>query len=231
MSLSDVLSTGAIAVSVLTFVVTIYEQYLKAAKLQLVLGTQMRFPDGGEQTNVDFWAGVAIANQGAVDAVILDINGTLTNTNGASTTVDWYTFGDLDPTKGTFVAKGWTETLIASSRKATTTWIGFSTKEALAGLLVPGLYSLQLTVLVPVSGIRLLATFGSPSATRRTAVTWTGTFELTAEQIERLKPRAAAEAAEIVGKPLVIEVTGAERWLRRQSATAVLPGAKESAQG
>jgi hypothetical protein len=246
MSLSDVLSVGAITVSVLTFVVTLYEQYLKAAKLRLVVGGKLWLSYAHGQEDLGFWASVALSNLGAVDAVVLNMNGTLAGADGWQASVRWYAFGDFAPPKAVrgsgrdgggpesggepeFVSKGWTETLVAASRKATTNWIGFSLPK-LPGPLRPDVpYVLTLTVKVPVQGVSLLGLFRPRDAQQRTAATWTGRFTLSPQDVSDLERYGEADAANRIARSLLVEVTGAAPWFRRQSATAVLPGAKQLA--
>jgi hypothetical protein len=244
MVLSDVLSVGAIVVSILTFVVTLYEQYLKAAKLRLVVGGQLWVSYGHGRKHLGFWASVALSNLGAVDAVVLDITGTLVGTDGWEAVVHWYSFGDFaaprdgggggpddgegeDGGEPQFIAKGWTETLVAGARGATTNWIGFHLP-ALPGPLRPDLlYTLTLMVKVPVQGVSLLGLFHTRDAGQRTAARWTGRFTLSAKQIADLQDYGEADTAHRVGRLLLVEVTGAAQWFQRQSATAELPGAKQ----
>jgi|SRR6266568_6837613 len=90
------LSITAFAFSIMTFVYNTYEQYLKAAKLQLVLGSELQagFLDGKQKFG--FWVPVALANQGAVDAVVLEIKGVLTGPDAKEVQVEWCTGGDYD---------------------------------------------------------------------------------------------------------------------------------------
>ena len=133
MSTSDVLATLAIVVSVVTFVVTIYEQYLKRPKLAIELGNA--YLSYGEGL-ADLWAvlPVSLINHGASEGVVTTIAGTLASVDRTWTApIAWSAFetptdvgqpGKTATPWWTFT--GWVSPMIAPSRKASTTWIGFS---------------------------------------------------------------------------------------------------------
>ena len=233
MDLSGALSIAAIIVSVATFVVTIYEQYLKAAKLQLVLGRELWLSYGRGDANLGFWASVVVVNQGALDAVVLDINGTLTGPDGRQSKVDWYVFGDFAPNSAEFISKGLTETLVAPSRKASTSLIGFSVTppdaQAAAGaapILEPEVdYTLTLDVLVPRRAAPMFGLLGGSGESQRTAVTWSGSFRLS---VDVAKYMAGSRAAEAAGQPMDaqrVQLTGDASRRGPRNATAAIPGA------
>ena len=53
MSLADVLSIVAIIVSFITFAITTYEQFLKSAKLQLIMGKDIGLSYGYEFSDLE----------------------------------------------------------------------------------------------------------------------------------------------------------------------------------
>jgi hypothetical protein len=240
MSVTDVLSVGAILVSVLTFVVAIYEQYLKAAKLRLVFGSQLWLSYGHGRSHLGFWASVALSNLGAVDAVVLNMTGTLMGTDGWRAEVCWYSFGDFaapdrphggdpDDKEGApeLVARGWTETMVASSRRATTNWIGFRLPKLPGPLRADVPYTLTLDVKVQDEALSLLSFVFPRDSGQRTAASWAGVFSLSPQDVEQLEGSGEADADARVERLLSVEVTGAGLWFKRQGATAALPGAKQ----
>ncbi|HET9168187.1 MAG TPA: hypothetical protein VFN97_02090 [Actinospica sp.] len=219
MTLPDYLTLGlsivAFVFSIITFVYNTYEQYLKAARLQLVLGSQLRpgFLDG--QQKIGFWVPVVLTNQGAVDAVVLRIEGELTQQGGKPVGVEWYTVGDYDGAKDEFIPKGWTDTLIVSSRKATTTWIGLRTTSDVAMPETDTDFTLTLNVYAPVVRRR--------AAQERLATSWTGTLTLQTDKMaEVTKPAAGAPAFDLRGGQFVHLQASAPR-----SVTALVPGLKD----
>lgn len=216
MALSDYLTLGlsivAFVFSIITFLYNTYEQYLKAAKLQLVLGSQLRpgYLDG--QRKIGFWVPVVLTNQGAVDAVVLRIQGTLTRQGGQPVEVEWYTVGDYDGAKDEFTPKGWTDTLIVSSRKATTSWIGLRTTSDVQLPETDTTFTLTLNVYAPV--------LRRQAAQERLATSWTGTLVLkTGKMAEVSKPTADAPAFDLRGGQFVHLEASTPR-----SVTALVPG-------
>jgi hypothetical protein len=231
MGLADVLSVVAIVISFVTFVITIYEQYLKAAKLQLILGKQIRLSYAYEFDDLAFWASAAIMNQGAVDAVVLRIDGHVTGESWTAP-VEWQAFGEFQdadkPTeafKPTFVFKGWTETLVASSRKATTNWISFRiyplpSSGGAPVKLSAGTYTLQLDVYVPRARVALLGSLNQQGTKERLAFSWSGSFTVSADDIATLEQSCVADADGRVQDSLILDLTGSSGWLRQASPTA-----------
>ena len=216
------LSGLAFVFSIITFVYNTYEQYLKAAKLQLVLGRDLKsgYLDGSRK--LGFWVPAVLANQGAVDAVVLEIKGTLTGPNKTPVEVEWYTLGDYDGQTGQFVPKGWTDTLIVSSRKATTTWIGLRTKTDVPQPVPAGDYTLTLEVDAPVN--RRWAARAGRGATSRPAASWTGQLSLEAALAEGSRSTTTVGGLNLnLNDARVVEVMGATP----QSMTALIPGMKE----
>jgi hypothetical protein len=237
--LSGVLSIAAIIISLATFAVTYYEQYLKAAKLQLVLGRELWLSYGHGDVKLGFWASVVVTNLGALDAVVLDINGTLTGPDGRQAQVDWYVFGDFAPNSSEFVSRGLAETLVAPSRKASTCLIGFSVTPTLpstrtdsqatasaAPILKSGVdYTLALNVVVPRRRAPLFGLAGRPGEAQRTAVTWSGSFKLSSDAAAYLAGSRVAEAAGQTTDAQRVQLTGDASRRGPQNATAAIPGA------
>lgn len=224
MDLADGLSLLAILISFGTFAVTTYEQYLKSAKLQVVLGSQIWLLRQGPGT-LGFWSSVALVNQGAVDAVILRISGRLSRENGeGSVAVHWRALGGYasedtpgdSPAAGPrFAVKDWTETLVASSRKAETNWIAFALERvptpgpqvpaARSGLEPDTTYNLDLEVFVPDTRR------GWPGGTgERLAATWSGTFCLSADETAALAHPAPGHTP-APGRAVAADMTGGSR--------------------
>lgn len=239
MDLSGALSIAAITISLATFAVTYYEQYLKAAKLQLVLGRELWLSYGRGDVKLGFWASVVVTNLGALDAVVLDINGTLTDPDGRQAQVDWYVFGDFAPNSSEFVSKGLAETLVAPCRKASTCLIGFSVtptvpstrtdSQAAAGaapILDPNVeYTLALNVVVPRRRAPLFGLAKGSDRVQRAAVTWSGTFKLSAGAAAYLAGSRVAEAAGQTTDAQRVRLTGTASRRGQQNATAAIPGA------
>lgn len=225
MTLSDYLSLGlsitALVFSIATFVYNTYEQYLKAAKLQLVLGSELKFGFLDGRSTLGFWVPVALANQGAVDAVVLRIEGELTRSGGAPVPVQWYTVGNYDGAKDRFVPMGWTDTLIVSSRKATTTWIGLHTTVDVARPVESGVYTLTLRVFAPVNA-RRRAQRVDRDGKALPATSWAGQLTLEAQTTPEVPRRAADEAGLNLSGAQLVHLTGATP----QSVTALVPGLK-----
>ncbi|HWG25146.1 hypothetical protein [Actinospica sp.] len=230
MTLADALtlclSIVALVFSITTFLYSTYEQYLKAPKLQLVLGRELKsgYLDGTRK--LGFWAPVVLANQGAVDAVVLEIRGTLTRPDTTTVGVEWYTVGDYDGGLGQFVPRGWTDTLIVSSRKATTAWIGLRTKTDLPYPVPAGVYTLALEVDAPKRG-HWAGRAGR--AASRPATSWTGQLTLqesVAEASDSIKIEPGLNvrnSAFNLRNTQMAEVTGATP----RSVTALIPGLKD----
>lgn len=238
MDLSGALSIAAIIISLATFAVTYYEQYLKAAKLQLVLGRELWLSYGRGDVKLGFWASVVVTNLGALDAVVLDINGTLTDPDGRQAQVDWYVFGDFAPNSSEFISKGLAETLVAPCRKASTCLIGFSVTPTLpstrtdsqaagtAPILKPDVeYTLVLNVVVPRRRAPLFGVAKGSDRMQRAAVTWSGTFQLTADAAAYLAGSRVAEAAGQTTDAQRVQLTGSASRGWPQNATAAIPGA------
>jgi hypothetical protein len=234
MGLADGLSLVAIVISFLTFAITTYEQYLKSAKLQVILGRQIWLLGGRGPGSLGFWASVAIVNQGAVDAVILRISGGLSRPDGSlAAKVEWQALGGYasdekpgvaaDPMVPRFVIKDWTETLVASSRKAATNWISFRILPAPDGghpdLGSDTTYTLSLEVYVPDTR-RPSPRRGRPHRGERLALDWSGSFHLSAADVASLTRQADAGIAAGPGLVISADMTGTSR----QSPVASITG-------
>lgn len=207
-----ILSLLAFVLSILSFVFNAYQQYVKAAKLRLVLGRELKygFLDGSKQ--LGFWVPVALSNQGAVDAIVLKIEGGLAGPDARLAKLDWYTVGEYDGTDGTFTPKGWTDTLIVSSRKATSAWIGFRSSSEEMETVEAGDYTLTLSVDAPVGS----------SGRKQGAATWTGTLSLATDDIKNVPKVAATPATLALNHAQTLTLTGSSA----QNATATLLGLK-----
>jgi hypothetical protein len=229
MSLADVLSIVAIVVSVATFVITIYEQYLKKAKLQLILGEGIRLSYGFEFSDLGFWCSTAIANQGAVDAVVLRISGRISDGHSWTAPVEWVAIGAFDaPDKKDKGApqqieiKDYTETFIASSRKAVTNWIYFriyplpTVNGEPVHIKQDTVYAFQLHAEIPKTGWSPLGNH----AANTFAGSWTGSFQLDSDDIAYLEsPACVADENGVNKRSLVVKLVSTSRWLRPQSPT------------
>lgn len=225
MTLPDYLTLGlssvAFVFSIVTFLFNTYEQYLKAAKLQLVLGSQMRLGYLGGNTKLGFWVPVALSNQGAVDAVVLRIEGDIAGPGDAKAEVEWYTVGDYDGATNQFVPKGWTDTLIVSSRKATTTWIGLRTTTDVSEPVPEGVYTLTLKVYAPISA--RWARRASQTGHQRPATTWTGKLTLQSERVVTVPTAGTTDRGFDLGGAQLAHLTG----VTRQSFTSTVLGVED----
>ena len=232
MSLSDILSIVAIIISFITFAITTYEQFLKSAKLQLIMGKDIGLSYGYDFSDLVFWSSVAIENRGAVDAVVLGMSGQLTDGQSWTADVEWQALGYFDiidkkkeGSQPSFIFKDWSETLVASSRKAMTNWISFRIAKLPADNGKPMLleaqtpYTLHLTVNVPKRRRSLLGSLIRPNAADRAAVSWTGSFTLSESDIDDLKSCVANENG-WVDNTVNAELTGKSQWPRPQSPTS-----------
>jgi hypothetical protein len=221
MNWADVLSIVAIIVSFVTFAITTYEQYLKSAKLQLILGKDIALSYGPQFSYLTLWASVSLVNQGALDAVVLRISGQLTDHQSVTVPVEWQALCDfemVDKKKGSqpqFMFKDWTEALIASSRKAATSWISFNTDRS-ANAESPRLkpdtvYSLQLDVYVPMTRWSLLGSFNKRSTSDHLAASWAGSFQLPGDGINYLEKHCIADDTGWVKDYVTVQWTGASR--------------------
>jgi hypothetical protein len=233
MSLSDVLSVVAIIVAFATFVTTIYEQYLKNAKLQLILGEGIRLSYGSRFSDLGFWCSTVIANQGAVDAVVLRISGQVTDGRSWTAPAAWTSLGTFDvPDKqhkggpSSIYVKDYIETFISPSRKALTNWIFFRIYPL---PLVDGqpvrikpdtAYSLQLNAEIPKTHWLPLGNLSQRRKANSLAVSWTGSFQLSADDIAYLEsPSCVADESGWNQASLVVKLVSTSRWLHPQSPT------------
>jgi len=127
----------ALAVALVSFAVTVYEQYLKPPKLVVELGSKIYLSyEEYEKGQSGVWANVAVSllNVGASDAVVTRISGSLTTSDRSwSAQVIWQSFQSLvDETppsgeafKATWKMTGYASPMVVESRKATMTWISF----------------------------------------------------------------------------------------------------------
>lgn len=229
MNWADVLSIVAIIVSFVTFVITTYEQYLKSAKLQLILGKDIALSYGPQFSYLTLWSSVSLVNQGAVDAVVLRMSGRLTDGQAVTVPVEWQALGDfemVDKKEGSqpeFMFKDWTEALIASSRKAATSWISFNTDPPANAeplrLKPDTVYRLQLDVYVPVTHWSLLGSRNNRSTSDHLAASWAGSFQLPHDGIDYLEKYCIADDTGWVKNYVTAQLTGESRWLRPQSPT------------
>lgn len=214
MSLSDVLSILAIVISLVAFFFTAYEQYWKRPVLSLVLGDSVSLSYGPNYEGIALWACVVLANQGAEDAVILRIDGTLTKAGGGwQSTLTWLGFGKYQdqappgqPFQPFFAFVDWAEALISSSRKASTNWIAFS--GPIPSKLPPGSYSLQLNVITGSKRHKL--SFKMPGGRTRSsaACSWTGSFEISGAGIGHLEEHCVGTADGMVPDTYTVHLAG-----------------------
>jgi hypothetical protein len=190
MSLADTLSIVAIIVSAGTLLATLYEQYWKRPKLSLVLGESAFISHTPQLKGPVLWACVVLANQGAEDAAILRIEGTLSTGAAAKYEIAWVAFGkyhdeeahdrkSLKPLfslefESSLIFSDWADALVSSSRKASASWIAFSgekLREISPGSIGSGSYNLQLDVITDNGQRGLLSTI-SRSAENGVACSW-----------------------------------------------------------
>ncbi len=240
MTASDALSTVAIVVSLVTFFFTAYEQYWKKPVLSLVPGDRVSLSYGPGYSGISLWAFVVLANQGAEDAVILGMTGTLATADGTwRSELTWQALGKYEdrapPGQPSFAPVDWAEALISASRKASANWISFT--GSVPGKLPSGSYSLRLDVITQRKrrrlGLRPLT--GRPCATgrtrSRTACSWTGSFQISADGLGHLEERCVATDQGTVTAAYTVCLTGQTTRLPLVSpATPTLtPGASPQA--
>jgi hypothetical protein len=235
MILSNALSIFAIAISLGTFFFTAYEQYWKKPVLSLVLGDRISLSYGPDYAGITLWACVVLANQGAEDAVILSIEGTLAQAGGGwRSELTWLGLGKYQdqatpgqPFQPLFAFVDWAEALVSSSRKAATNWISFT--GPIPGRLPPGSYSLRLSVVTQGKRHRL-SSRGSNARTRSgTACSWTGSFEIAADGTGHLEEHRVGTADGMVPGAYTVHLAGETMRLPLASLTAA-PGPNPQAQ-
>ena len=145
--------------------------------------------------------------------------------------MEWQALGDFEiinkkeGAQPSFVFKDWSETLVASSRKAVTNWISFRIPKLPADNGKPVLlkaktpYSLHLKVNVPKRRRSLLGSFIQPNAADRAAVSWTGSFTLSQSDINDLNTCVANKNG-WVDNTVNAELIGKSQWPRPQSPTS-----------
>src|SRR5580700_9692195 len=93
MSSSDVIALVALVVSIVSFAVTLYEQYLKRPKLATELGSEAYLCYGEGLTSMGATLAVSVLNAGASDAIVTRIEGTLARLDGSwSAPLIWQSF-------------------------------------------------------------------------------------------------------------------------------------------
>ncbi len=226
MSLSDILSILAIVISLVTLFFTTYEQYWKRPVLSLVLGDSLSLSYGSNYEGIALWACVVLANQGAEDAVILRMDGTLARADGGwQSELTWLGFGKYQdqaspgqPFQPFFAFVDWAEALISSSRKASTNWIAFT--GPVPSKLKPGSYSLQLNVVT--RGKRHRPSLQTPGGRTRgsTACSWTGSFEISGDGIGHLEEHCVSTADGMVPDTFTVHLAGETTRLPLAGPTA-----------
>ena len=202
MSLADTLSIVAIIVSVGTLLATLYEQYWKRPKLSLVLGESAFISRTPQLKGPVLWACVVLANQGAEDAAILRIEGTLSKGAASKYEIAWVAFGkyhdeeardrkSLKPIfsfESSLIFSDWADALVSSSRKASASWIAFSgqkLREISPGSIEAGSYNLQLNVITDNGRRGLLSTI-SRSTENGVACSWNGSLKIYGDEADKL---------------------------------------------
>ena len=224
MTLSDDFTLGisilALVFSVITFAYNTYQQYLKAAELGLVLGSELTFGFLDGQRKLGFWVPVALTNQGAVDAIVLKIEGTLTGAGDRPLEVEWSTVGDYDGANNRIVPKGGSNMFVVSSRKATTTWIGLRTTTEVPQTVDEGTYALNLKVYAPVGARRRARRVG-----RNPAARWSG--DLALKRTTTMTTEAPENVAGGFDFKLLDSQVAHLVGTTPQSATALMPGLRD----
>jgi hypothetical protein len=189
MTLADILSIIAVVISIGAVLFTAYEQYWKKPQLSVVLGDSISLHYGYQ--GIALWACVVIVNQGAEDAVILRIDGTLTRDKWVSE-IGWLGFGKYKdqapagkPFDPVFTFIDWAEALISPSRKASSRWIVFSGESH--GELTKGKYDLELNVVTQAKRRRPTSPQLRGRTRSQTACSWTGSFVITEEGASELE--------------------------------------------
>ncbi|MBV9380551.1 MAG: hypothetical protein JOY82_16820 [Streptosporangiaceae bacterium] len=175
---------------------------------------------------------MVLANQGAEDAVILGMDGTLTKADGGwRSELTWLGFGKYQdqaspgkPFQPFFAFVDWAEALISSSRKASANWIAFTGPAP--SKLTPGSYSLQLNVIT--GGKRHRGPQAPGGRTRgSTACSWTGSFEITGDGIGHLEEHCVGMADGMAPDTYTVHLAGETARLPLAGPTAafgVAPG-------
>jgi len=231
MSLTDVLSVIAILVSFATFAFTAYEQYLKSAQIQLVLLEEIRLSYGYQFSDLGYWCPVATTNLGAVDAVVLHISGQVTGGRSWAALVEWQAFGSVDVDKQgeglpSFRLADWAESFVATSRKMRTDWIYFRISPLPLANGKPDRikpeteYSLQLYAEVPATRWTPRRNLDRRHAGNRLSGSWTGSFQLSADDVAYLENHCVADENGLIANSLIVKLSGTSGWLRPQSPTA-----------
>jgi hypothetical protein len=234
LSLADWLSVIALVVSVVTFFITTYEQYWKRPRLSLVLGDSISLSYGPEYSGLALWACVVVANQGAADAVILRIEGTLTRADGWKAPIVWIGFGKYQdqvlpgkPFEPSFAFVDWAEALVSPSRKASTSWIAFS--GAIPDKLTPGSYRLRLNVVTqPRRRSAFMAVFGRRARRESVACWWAGSFEISGAGASHLEAHCVGTPDRTVPDTYNVHLTGNTTRMSPGSPTATLGGLPEA---
>ena len=211
MNLPDVLSVLAIVISMGTFFFTTYEQYWKKPVLSLVLGDSISLSYGPSYEAIALWACVVLANQGAEDAVILGIDGTLTKVGGGwQSELTWLGIGKYQDTapagQPSFTLADWADALVSPSRKASANWITFTGPAP--SKLTPGSYSLQFKVVT--AGKRHRLNLQAPGRRTHTgaACSWAGSFEIAGDRLGHLEEHCVGTAAGMAPDTYTVHLAG-----------------------
>jgi hypothetical protein len=123
--------------------------------------------------------------------------------------------------------KDYTETFIASSRKAVTNWIYFRIYPLPMANGEPvhmkpdTVYALQLHAEIPKTRWSTLGNLGHRRAASTFAGSWAGSFQLASADVSYLEsPACVADENGWNKRSLVVKLISTSRWLRPQSPTA-----------
>jgi hypothetical protein len=240
MSFADTLSIVAIVVSMGTLLATLYEQYWKRPQLSLVLGDSAFISHLPKLEGLVFWACVVLANQGAEDAVILRIEGTLSTDTTWKDNITWEAVGKYQDEAHTgqplveplftfrpsLIFSDWADALVSSSRKASASWIAFSGERlTTSDSIPPGLYNLQLNVIAG-SGQRGPFRTISRSAQNGVACSWTGSFNISDNVANQRKEGYKETPDQPASGTYSVRLQGKRSGLR-ESPTATLGSANQ----
>ncbi|MGO9782676.1 MAG: hypothetical protein ACLPQY_23370 [Streptosporangiaceae bacterium] len=175
--------------------------------MAVIIGDEILLSYGQNLKDIGAIMAVSLLNNGASDALVLRIEGTLTRKDGGWTVpVTWSVFfepkeiGDGDNIKRWWSFAGTVSPVIASSRKASTTWIYFLAYP-LPGPLTASSYDLTLSLVI--------------GPKNRTAAPWTGSFSLDREQIAYLEENCVASTNDVAPDTTRVRLEGTTSGVRR----------------
>ncbi len=148
-TISEILSIVAIAISVVTLVITLYLQYLRKPKIIGLAGDTMHLMYGPKREIFEFTLNISIFNKGAQSTAIVRIEGVIDSAGWReSTDFEWSAFAESKNIGKDGVYKpfmeftGYPSPIVISGYSALTKTIHFSTKDKY--ILRAGKYNMRL---------------------------------------------------------------------------------------